>query len=251
MLSLSDVQRIIRDNQEHSLIEIGGGEPLLHKEITDIISYLTLEANKNVHIATNGTYVPQSLLSLLEESRNRTQMQVSLHASHAELFGEITGKPQFFEKVMHNLPILKQYFVTSANTIAYQKNFEDIPNIVGLVKQFHLPHRVMLAFPEGRGKDIALLSSGQIAELTSYLLAEKATGADIESSLLRPTNCPAIAQAYGFPKEGVCPAEMGSKKYITVSGSRGCEFMPSALITLRQSKQDGGENYAARQNVRV
>ncbi|MEK6899786.1 MAG: radical SAM protein, partial [Nanoarchaeota archaeon] len=226
---------------EHSLIEFGGGEPLLHKEITDIISYLTLDMDKRVHIATNGTYVPPALLSLPKESRNKTHLQVSLHASDERLYGEITGKPRLFERVMHNLPIFKEYFVTLVNTVAYQRNFEDVPNIVELVKKYDLPHRVMLAFPEGRGKDIALLSPGQIAELTSYLLAEKASGAGIESSLLRPNHCPAISKAYGFPVEGACPAEAGYKKYITASETRGCEFLPSALIPLRRSKHDGGK----------
>ncbi len=246
MLSLSDVQRIVEENKEHSIVELGGGEPLLHKEIADIVSCLTLDMDKKVHIATNGTYLPQKLLSLSQESRDITQMQISLHASNKQLFGEITAKPHLFDKVMQNIPAFKEYFVTLVNTVVYQKNFEDISNIVELVKQYRLPHRVMLAFPEGRGKEAALLSSGQIAELTSYLLAENANGSRIDSSLLRPSNCPALAQAYGIQSEGICPAEAGKKKYVTASGSKGCEFLPSALIPLRRSKNYGGDKYATR-----
>ncbi len=158
MLSATDVKNIVQEHPEHSLIEFGGGEPLLHKEITDIISYLTLDMDKRVHIATNGTYVPPALLSLPKESRNKTHLQVSLHASDERLYGEITGKPRLFERVMHNLPIFKEYFVTLVNTVAYQRNFEDVPNIVELVKKYDIQQRVMLAFPEGRGKDIAFHS---------------------------------------------------------------------------------------------
>ena len=226
MLSLADIKKTVQENQKHSQMEIGGGEPLLHPDIANIVLYLTINAGKYVHIATNGTYVPQPLLALPKESRDRTQIQVSLHASNAQLFGEITGKQNLFERVLHNIPIFTDYFMTSINTVVYSKNVDDIPSIVELVAQYDLPHRVMLAIPQGKGKNMTLVSAGQIADITGYLLAQRARGLKIESPLLQLNNCPAIARAYGIPQAGICPAQTGLKKYVHPYGTTRCEFLP-------------------------
>ena len=231
-LALVDIQRIVQENQPRGIIELGGGEPLLHPEIGDIISYLTMELRKNVHVATNGTLIPPSLSSLSEQVRNKTHLQVSLHASNEQLYGEITGKAHLFPRVVANIPLFKDSFQTSVNTVAYQKNFDDIPNIVDLVKQYQVPHRINLALPIGRGESVALLSQGQIADLNSYLLAEKMNGTLIDSPLLHANNCPVLENTYGILKRGVCPAEAGQKLYITPQGISGCEFRPE-LIQLR------------------
>ena len=237
-LDLSDIQRITHENPQHSIIELGGGEPLLHPEIGDIIVYLTREAGKNVPIATNGTYVPDTFCSLPEQAKNRMCVQVSLHASNRELYGEVTGKPQLFEKVVHNIPIFKRLFPTSVNTVAYKKNFYDIPNIVDLVKKYEVQHRINLALPVGRGESVALLSQGQIADLTSYLLAEKMNGTLVDSPLLHANNCPVLENTYGIPKRGACPAEEGQKLYFSPQGIYGCEFKP----TLVQLRTKGAQN---------
>lgn len=231
-LCLSDIQGIVDENPQHSIIELGGGEPLLHPEISDVISYLTLEQRKNVHVATNGTFVPASIYSLPEQARSRTHMQVSLHASNEQLYGEIMGKAHLFARVVANIPLLKVSFQTSVNTVAYQNNFEDVPNIVTLVKEYEVPHRINIALPIGRGKEVNLLTPEQIADLTSYLLAEKMNGVRIDSPLLHTNNCPAIENAYGIPKRGICPAEEGQKFYFSPQGNSGCEFKPT-LVQLR------------------
>ena len=231
-LSLLDIQQITRENSQHDIIELGGGEPLLHPEISDIILYLTLERRKNVHVATNGTFIPESLYALPEQARNRAHMQVSLHASNEQLYGEITGKAHLFPRVVANIPSFKDYFQTSVNTVAYQKNFSDIAAIVDLVKKYQLPHRINLALPIGRGEGVNLLTQEQIAELTSYLLAEKMNGTQVDSPLLHANSCPVIENAYGISKKGVCPAEAGRKLYFSAQGISGCEFIP-ALIQLR------------------
>ncbi|MEK6905488.1 MAG: radical SAM protein [Nanoarchaeota archaeon] len=238
-LSLSDIQRIVNENPQHDIIELGGGEPLLHPEISDIILYLTLERRKNVHVATNGTFIPESLYALPEQARNRAHMQVSLHASNEQLYEKITGKAHLFPRVAVNIPSFKDYFQTSVNTVAYQKNFRDIPDIVGLVKQYQVPHRINLALPIGRGKEVDLLTPEQIAEITSYLLAEKMNGTQVDSSLLHANSCPVVENAYGILKKGVCPAESGQKLYFSAQGISGCEFTP-ALIQLRTK----GAHYA-------
>ncbi len=192
ILSLEDIKKVVEYNPQHTLIELGGGEPMLHKEIVAIVSYLTLDAHKNVHIATNGTYVPKQLYELPDIARQSIQIQVSLHASTSALFGVITGNFSLFDKVLQHLTELKTTFSTIVNTALYQKNYDDLPNIVELVHQYDVPHRINLVMPVGRGKEVALLTAQQIAEVTSYLLNKKSDGYTVDSPLLRPNTCPVL-----------------------------------------------------------
>lgn len=225
-LNLDDVKKILKKNPFHNIIELGGGEPLLHKEIDKIAAHITLEAQKNVNISTNATYIPQLLCELPKEAKEKTTIQVSLHASNAKLFGEITSNAGLFEKVIENIPIFKKHFETVINTVVYSKNFSDVPNMVDLVHKYDLAHRINLAMPVGQGKNVLLLNREQISDLTSYLMEQKSNGKKIESPLLRINNCPALAQAYGIPKTSACPLESKSKLYFNPKGNCGCEFLP-------------------------
>lgn len=224
ILSLEDVKRIVSKHSLHSVIEIGGGEPLLHKELADIVTYLTMIAQKNVHVSTNGTVVPRDFLELSELAKKRTVVQVSLHASNPVLFGRVTGKPELFYRVLENLDVFKVNFPTCVNTVVYKRNYSDVSNIVDLVKSFDVSHRIALVMPVGRGNGVQLLSREEIADLTSYLIAERARGTRIDSPLLRRNTCPVLAQTYGMPKTGMCPMEEGRKHYVNAEGMRRCEF---------------------------
>ncbi len=225
-LTLDDIKKILKKNPFHNIIELGGGEPLFHKEIDKIVAHITLEAQKNVHISTNATHIPQLLCELPKEAREKTTIQVSLHASYAKLFGEITSNESLFDRVIENIPVFKKHFKTAINTVVYSKNFSDVPNIVDLVHKYDLAHRINLAMPIGAGKNVLLLNSAQISDLTSYLMAQKSSGKKIESPLLRINNCPVLAQAYGIPKTGACPLESNSKLYFNPKSNCGCEFLP-------------------------
>lgn len=225
-LCLSDIQGIVQEHSKDTLIELGGGEPFLHPEIAEVVAYLALEAERNVHIATNGTYLPDSVRMLPEQARRRTAVQISLHASNSELYGKIMGNARLFDKVLDNIPAFKELFPTTVNTVVYEENFEDIPSLVELVKSFAIPHRIHLALPIGRGAEVKLLSQSQIADVTSYLLAEKMNGTMIDSPLLHQNTCPALASAYGISKQGICPAEAGEKRYVSSIGIARCEFLP-------------------------
>lgn len=232
-LNLDDIKHIVCQNPGNTLVELGGGEPFLHPEISDIILYLTEKAN--VHIATNATHVPEQVYKLPPQTRDRMHIQVSLHASNSKRYGEITGRPHLFDRVITAIPKLGKHFPTSVNTVAYQQNVDDIPDIVGLIKRYALPHRINLALPIGRGRDVDLLSAEHIAELTAYLLAERMNNTLLDSPLLHANNCPALESAYGVPKQGACPAESGQKTYFSPHAVSRCEFLPP-LVQLEKKR---------------
>ena len=224
ILSLEDVKRIVSQHSSHSLIEIGGGEPMLHNELADIVEYLAVEAQKNIHVSTNGTVVSHDFMELSVLAKKRTVVQVSLHASNPVLFGCVTGKPELFYCVLENLKIFNANFPTCVNTVVYKRNYSDVSNIVDLVKSFDVPHRITLVMPVGKGNSVQLLSREEIADLTSFLIAERARGTRIDSPLLHSNTCPVLAKTYCMPKTGRCPMEAGYKHYVNAEGMRGCEF---------------------------
>lgn len=233
-LTLEDMAEIESKYPSAHLFEIGGGEPLLHKDIIPITEYLA-EKGKTVNIVTNGTVLNKDFLKLAEKYASQLEIEVSLHASNPQLFKEITGK-NMFDKVIENIYEYKKHFTTIITTAVYEKNFDDVKNILLLRRKLDVPIRVSLIFPSGKGKNVRLISQDKIKKLTDILMAEKIfSGNDIMPTLMyadsscssfKSNNCEALTKYYGFKKEGKCPAEAGEKVYISPAKCyKTCEFL--------------------------
>lgn len=223
-LSKEDVLEIVRSKPDFDIVEIGGGEPLLHRELADIIRNIVSDGKK-VHVSTNATFIPQSLLDLEESVRSNVIMQVSLHACSAERYKAVTGK-DFFDSVISNARILKSLYTTVLNAVIYQKNFDQVREILKIGCGLGIPTRVSLVFPVGRGKSVERLLPEQVDRLRGVLLVEKIMHPGmVDSPLLHEINCPALSEAYGLERKGVCPLHVGRKDYVDPRGKRlGCEF---------------------------
>ncbi len=219
------LMRVVDENSHLDVVELGGGEPFLDVRINDLVKTLR-EKGKLIHISTNGSRIPPGFLELDDAVREGTQVQVSLHASNPELYRQITGK-DLFHRVVENIGRLKERYTTVVSTAVYQKNVVDVPHIVELVYRMGVPLRVNPVFPEGKGKEVELLTPQQIGQLTGYLLAQHlAKRRMVDSPLIHPNVCGALEQSYGLPKRGPCPIEAGTKLYISPRGERfNCEFM--------------------------
>ena len=230
ILTADDVGRIVDDNPDFGSIEIGGGEPFLHGNIVEIVRYIR-EQGRKAHVSTNATIIPKSLLELDDIIREDTQIQVSLHASNAELYKEITNK-DMFDDVISNIERLKPAYSTLISSTVYQKNYDDVPNIVNLAGELGVPVRINLVFPSGKGADVDMLTQWQVDQLRGYLLGQKIMRkGNIESPLCHAdntggVNCAALETHYGLQKKYECPVDCGAKKYISPKGmERICEFL--------------------------
>ncbi len=210
------------------IVEIGGGEPLIDPRI----SYLTREIikrGKGVHISTNACSVSDTFLNLEEEIRNNIQMQISVHGSNRELYREIHGCDSF-DRVLHNVGMLKERFDSLLTSAIYKGNYRDVPNLISLAERFEIPIRINLVFPIGKGKGVDRLSAGEVDKLRGYLLGQKLKGRNVHSPLISPNNCYALEEAYGLERNGMCPLDCG-KKYISPNGeTRSCEFVLSPEV---------------------
>lgn len=225
ILSKDDILGIADANPGFDTVEIGGGEPFLHKDIIDIISGLQ-KRGRHVHIATNATRIPEGFLDLEEIMRENIRVQVSLHASNSQLYEKITGK-DIFDKVLENTAMLKSRYSSHISSIVYQENFEDVPGIVNLADELTLPIRFNLVYPIRKEADVDLLNPVQVGQLRGYLLGQRLQkGSKIESPLLHTNNCAALECYYGIPKKNFCPVDFKTKKYISPKREEyACEFV--------------------------
>lgn len=222
-LSVDEVMAHVRDGKPGT-VEIGGGEPMLHSGLFEILRKIA-EVGGKTHVSTNGTFIPKGMLDLEDGVRDATTIQVSLHAGNPELYREITGR-DLFDRVVENTGRFKDVYDTLMTAAVYQRNIDNVPQIVQAAEDLGVHLRVNLVMPVGKGKYVERLDHGQLQQLRSYLFAERLNGRDISSPLLHFNNCVAIEDAYGIAKKGQCPLDCGIKRYVSPRNEvRACEFV--------------------------
>lgn len=224
ILNNSQIFDIMREKMDFDVVELGGGEPFLHKELDMIIANL-IKLNKKINISTNAAFIPKAILNLEKSLRNNVTMQISLHASNKDAYESIAGY-DYFDNVLKNTGILKQLYKSSFNAVIYNKNFNQVKDILSIAYGLGMPIRVSPVMPVGRGRNIEKLSEEQINLLKGALLLEKINGKEIYSPLIERTNCPALNESYGISGAEPCSLKLGKKEYINQKGETfGCEFI--------------------------
>ena len=143
-----------RYNPEDILLNITGGEPLMRKDLFEIMDY----ANKlgfRWGITTNGMLINDDIL----EKMNKTNMETisvsldGLKKTH-ESFRKVPGS---FDKIVENLKKLKQVpsiKIVQVTTVANKKNINELEEIYNLMKSLEIiSWRVLNVDPIGRAKD--------------------------------------------------------------------------------------------------
>lgn len=228
-LSKDYILDVVDKHKDFDTIEIGGGEPFLYSNIIDLIMELS-KRNKKINISTNGTLIPDSLLSLEDEIKDKTKIQVSLNASNKELYEKITGK-DLFNDVLKNINKIKPKYQTNLSSAIYQENFKDVPYLINLANQLNLPIRLNLVIPKGKGKNVSLITERELDRLTGQLLVQYVLNKNIEFPLLhfnprdREINCQAVADTYNRQKVGYCPADTNEKLYFSKDMNCNCQFL--------------------------
>ncbi len=228
MLPEEEIYRIVDSDPKFNIIEIGGGEPFIDPRIIRIIENLR-NRNKSLHISTGGVVIPEGFMDLSDKLREGIQVQFSIHYSNQELFKTVAQQKDgsLFDKIIENLKLVKQKYVTVVSTTVYQENIDDLPNIVDLACSLEVPIRINPAYPIGNGRNVELLTAYQLDQLRGYLLTQKIMRRGmVESPLIHKNNCAAITNAYGIPKQGPCPIDCAAKKYVSPRGETfQCEFV--------------------------
>lgn len=89
------------------VVELSGGEPLLHPEIHDILEF-TCEKFTHVALLTNGLLLDDNILEPVEKFARKLTLQVSIPTMKPDRFREITGVDAW-DIVYKNLIRLRSY----------------------------------------------------------------------------------------------------------------------------------------------
>lgn len=228
-LSHERINSIVNGNPASGVVNLGGGEPFMHKDIINIIHGIAADGKK-VHVSTNGTNIPAEVLGLEDAIRQNVRMQVSINASTSKTYTEVTGN-DLFEKVLANVDLLKGHYSTALSAVIYRKNFDEVPGIVKLGEDLRLPVRIGLVLPVGKGKNVDLITKEEANWLRGYLLVKEIEKPGlIYGPLIHSISCPLLG-VYGFDNAKAKHEEaddccVSGRNYYNPRGEKKfCEFM--------------------------
>jgi sulfatase maturation enzyme AslB (radical SAM superfamily) len=136
----------------HPLLILSGGEPLLRKDIYEIIQYGT-QKGLYMGLGSNGTLIDNAVAKKLKEAGIKT-VSISLDSHIPENHDNFRGVKGSWEKAVNAIKALRENGVlVQVNTTLTQQNYDEIDNIMSLaeklgVENFHL----FFLVPTGRGK---------------------------------------------------------------------------------------------------
>lgn len=86
-------------------VTLAGGEPLLHPEVREIVTYLR-DKVKHITVVTNATLIDEGWARFFK--RHNCTMQISLDGSRAEIHDQMRGRGNF-ERTVAGIEILKKH----------------------------------------------------------------------------------------------------------------------------------------------
>jgi len=152
--SLEKIREILEQTKElgGKRIDITGGEPLVRKDIVEIIK-IGKSLDYKIELVTNGSLLTKNKLILFKKL-GLDSIAIALDGSNYETYSRIrkVGK-KIYEKVLKNIKeAIKQGFSVKINTLIVQSNLDDIPKITEFcIKNKVKEHGLYYFTPVGRG----------------------------------------------------------------------------------------------------
>jgi len=123
-LDFDRFKSIVDGHQETDYFGVGGGEPMLHPQVVDMLGYLFAKG-KTVNLATNLTQnvclLDPALEPFSDSGIDQFTLQVNLPASNAELYEKVT-RTRNFDEVVENIRKVSDDFITLVSEVVYRGN---------------------------------------------------------------------------------------------------------------------------------
>jgi radical SAM protein with 4Fe4S-binding SPASM domain len=158
----------------HPLLILSGGEPLLRKDIYELIEYGT-QKGLRMGLGSNGTLIDNSVARKLKQSGTKT-VSISIDSHIPEHHDDFRGVQGSWEKAVSAIKALRENDVlVQVNTTLTQQNYDEIEGIMSIaeklgVENFHL----FFLVPTGRGKKIADITPAMYEEIIKNTFAKTA-----------------------------------------------------------------------------
>lgn len=173
-LTTEEAKKMIDQIAEVSrpMLILSGGEPLLRKDIFEIICYGT-EKGLKMAMGSNGALIDASVAKKLKEAGIKT-VSISLDSAIPEKHDEFRGVKGSWQKAIDAIKVLRENNVlVQVNTTLTQQNYDEIDDILSLseklgVENFHL----FFLVPTGRGGKITDISPQMYEDMIKNTFAK-------------------------------------------------------------------------------
>lgn len=199
-LSIKELEKILKDTKElgGEKIDITGGEPTIREDIDEIIK-LGKSLGYKIELVTNGSLITKKELFKFK-NLGLDSIAISLDGSNYEIYSKIRKVDEkTYRHVLKTIDYAVNLgFYTKINTVAFNSNLENIPEITEFcINKKIKEHGIYYFTPVGRG-DISTELSVEPVKWLNFI-REKLVKYDSQIKL--SIEFPIIEK--DFPKEGL------------------------------------------------
>lgn len=229
-----------------STIAFSGGEPLLRKDIFQLIRYA---ADKGIYpsMDTNGTLITKEKAMQMKKSGLK-YVRISIDSCSSEKHDQFRGVQGAFQKSINGIKNVVNNFNVSICTTVTKQNYEEVDEIIDLAKSLGVSRVLFDEFiPIGRGEDIEEIDlSPTEREYFLKNLYQKMKNEDVDiiaayseitRIALQEDNCKKLAPTYNTNFRGVakkllakftagCPVGRSVIKINPNGDINPCSFIP-------------------------
>ena len=140
------------------LLILSGGEPLLRKDILELIRYGTAKGLR-MGLGSNGSLIDTSVAKQLKAAGTKT-VSISLDSACPQNHDDFRGVPGSWQKAVNAIQALRESgLLVQVNTTVTQQNQHEIDEIMTLAEQLGVENfHLFFLVPTGRGAKIADIS---------------------------------------------------------------------------------------------
>ena len=189
-LALADLIKIYENISASSSgrktrISVTGGEPLLRKDLFDILKYLDRhDTTEELAIITNASLINENIIEKLREIRKLKQVKISLDGA-TEKVNDLVRKPGAFKMALEKINLVqeKSSFEVIVMFTAMRSNVFELPALFQLCRELKVDGMMIERFiPLGQGAALRseIISKedwkrlvGEICECAGAEMAEK------------------------------------------------------------------------------
>lgn len=169
-MTLENILKVFKILSEHgvTVIEISGGEPMIHPQIVEILK-AAFEYFDWVAVISNGVFFPEKVIPVLHENKSKFGgVQISIDGSCEEINQRMRQVPNTFHKTLETITLLKnEGFLVRVVIVLTEENIDDIEDTCALMKKMGVKHfGISISEEWGRGKDILPKNNQQNRETT-------------------------------------------------------------------------------------
>jgi len=220
LLTTEQISRAVRDMGDLGVrtFIITGGEPLLRKDIFEIISLAREQGIKNICLATNGYLVDKFKKQLTKAKLSRVYISMDGIEATNDKFRGVKGA---FGKALQALDFFKEISVKEriVNTMVNQENIQELDELKRtLLNSSATSWKIQIAVPVGRAKDLPCmyLSPHQSRYLFEFIKKTK----EIFNTQ--------IAEPAGYL--GIWDTRLRSQPFFCGAGLETCSIMPDGEV---------------------